>query len=116
MSVRRKWFLAAASAALAAIAAAVPFRADLRAARDGLEGRSVTIQTAAAQMEYAIAGSGSVLIVAMAAPWRCRRRAYSRQSSLLMSVPKRCPNTGISRFQAFSCRVTSRSSLRLSAR
>lgn len=63
MSARRKWCLAASSAALAAIAVAVPFRADLRAARERLEGRSATIQTAAARMEYAIVGSGPPLLM-----------------------------------------------------
>ncbi len=58
MSTRRKLLLPAALAALAAIAVAFSFKADLRAARGHLEGRTVTIPIANGPMEYAVAGSG----------------------------------------------------------
>ena len=63
MSARRNWLLTAAVAALAAIAVAVLYCVDLRAAREHLEGRSETIQTAAGRMQYADAGSGPPLLM-----------------------------------------------------
>ena len=60
---RRKWIITTAAVALGAIAVTLPFRADLRAARDRLEGRSAIIQTAAGEMEYAIASSGQPLLM-----------------------------------------------------
>ncbi|HEU0284389.1 MAG TPA: alpha/beta hydrolase [Sphingomicrobium sp.] len=48
---------------MAVIAVVLPFRADLRAARERLVGRSATIQTAAGQVEYAVAGSGAPLLM-----------------------------------------------------
>jgi membrane-associated phospholipid phosphatase len=62
MPARQKWLLVAALA-LAGIAIAIPFRADVRAARDRLEGRSVTIKTPVGQLEYAVAGSGPPLLM-----------------------------------------------------
>ena len=63
MSARGKWLLAAALATLAGIAIALPFRGDLRASRERLEGRSALIQTATGRMEFAIAGSGAPLLM-----------------------------------------------------
>ena len=63
MAARRNWLLAAGLAALAAIAVALPFKADLRAARDRLEGRSAIIPAANSDMEYAVAGSGPPLLM-----------------------------------------------------
>lgn len=63
MSARHKWLLAAAFAAVVAIAATLPFRADLRAARDRLEGRSAVIPSASGRMEFAVAGSGAPLLM-----------------------------------------------------
>jgi pimeloyl-ACP methyl ester carboxylesterase len=63
MSTRRNWLLAAALAAVAAIAVVVLFRADLRAAHDGLAGRSATIATASGPIEYAVAGTGPPLLM-----------------------------------------------------
>jgi 2-hydroxy-6-oxonona-2,4-dienedioate hydrolase len=63
MAKRRKWLLTAALVGVAAVAVAVPFRADLRTARDRLEGRSATIETASGIMEYAAAGSGAPLLM-----------------------------------------------------
>lgn len=63
MVERQKWLLIAAIAGLAVIAIAVPSRADLRAARHRLQGRSATIQTAAGRMEYAVVGNGPPLLM-----------------------------------------------------
>ena len=63
MSTRRRWLLAAALVFLTAIAVSAHFRRDLRAARDRLEGRSVTIPTANGRLEYAVAGSGPPLLM-----------------------------------------------------
>ena len=63
MPTRRKWLLAAALAALAALAVGLLFKADLRAARGRVEGRSTTIATANGPMEYAVAGSGPPLLM-----------------------------------------------------
>lgn len=64
MSRRRKFLLAAAlAAALAALAIAILFKADLRAARERLEGRSALVPTASGVMEYAVAGSGAPLLM-----------------------------------------------------
>ncbi|OGT59638.1 MAG: hypothetical protein A3E01_04005 [Gammaproteobacteria bacterium RIFCSPHIGHO2_12_FULL_63_22] len=63
MSRRRKWLLAAALAALAAIIVVAFFKADLRDARARLEGRSATIPTASGPMEFAVAGSGPPLLM-----------------------------------------------------
>ncbi|MCX7042768.1 MAG: alpha/beta hydrolase [Gammaproteobacteria bacterium] len=63
MSRRRKWLLAAAVAALAAIVVFALFKADLREARARLEGRSATIATAGGRMEYAVAGVGPPLLM-----------------------------------------------------
>ena len=63
MSTRRKWLLAATLAALAALAVGLLFKADLRAARGRVEGRSTTIATANGPMEYAVAGSGPPLLM-----------------------------------------------------
>ena len=63
MSVYRKWILAAALSALVGIAVAIPFRTDVRAARDRLHGRSMTIHTPAGYLEYAVVGSGSPLLM-----------------------------------------------------
>jgi 2-hydroxy-6-oxonona-2,4-dienedioate hydrolase len=48
---------------MATIAVALPFRADLRAARERLEGRSEIIQTPAGPMEFAVVASGSPLLM-----------------------------------------------------
>lgn len=63
MTRRRKWLLAAVVAVLAATVVVVSFRADLRAARSRLEGRSATIPTASGAMEFAVAGSGPPLLM-----------------------------------------------------
>ena len=60
---RRKWPLIAAVVAIGAIAVTLPFRADLRAARDRLEGRSAIMRTPAGEMEYAVASSGQPLLM-----------------------------------------------------
>jgi len=63
MARRRRWLIVAALVGVAAVAVAVPYRADLRTARDRLEGRSATIETASGIMEYAAAGSGAPLLM-----------------------------------------------------
>ncbi len=63
MAAARKWLAAAALAALGAAAISLPYRADLRAARQRLEGRSQTIRTAAGPLEYAVAGAGAPLLM-----------------------------------------------------
>jgi 2-hydroxy-6-oxonona-2,4-dienedioate hydrolase len=63
MSAKSKWLVAAAVLTVAAIAVALPFRRDLRAASDRLHGRSEIIQTPAGPMEYAVAGTGAPLLM-----------------------------------------------------
>jgi pimeloyl-ACP methyl ester carboxylesterase len=63
MSAKSKWLVAAAVLTVAAIAVALPFRRDLRAASDRLQGRSEIIQTPAGPMEYAAAGTGAPLLM-----------------------------------------------------
>ena len=63
MTRRRKWLVIAAVAAIAALFVIVPFRADLRAAHERIEGRSEVIETASGPMEYAVAGSGPALLM-----------------------------------------------------
>jgi 2-hydroxy-6-oxonona-2,4-dienedioate hydrolase len=63
MSVRVKWLLAAAVLASVAFTIAIPFRSDLRASRERLEGRSAIANTPAGPMEYAVAGTGPPLLM-----------------------------------------------------
>src|SRR5215208_2459667 len=63
MLARRKWLIAATILAVAATSVALALRADLRAARERLEGRSSVIRTAHGRMEYAVAGSGPPLLM-----------------------------------------------------
>jgi 2-hydroxy-6-oxonona-2,4-dienedioate hydrolase len=63
MAVGRKWLVIAIVAMAATIAVALPYRADLKAARERLEGRSNTIETTGGRMEYAMAGSGQPLLM-----------------------------------------------------